>query len=79
MDLTTTIIWIYSFGLGMVVGIFGIATGSMVIAYAKIQTGLHFSASKIKQPILSKTKKKVHLLQKWTYSVKINYYRYDLQ
>jgi len=35
--MTTTILWIYSFGTGMVVGIFGIATGSMGVSYAKIE------------------------------------------
>ena len=36
MDLTTTLLWLYPFGTGMFVGIFGIATGSMGISYSKI-------------------------------------------
>ena len=42
MDLTTTIIWLYSFGQGMVVGIFGIATGSMGISFSKIKDEANF-------------------------------------
>jgi len=41
-DLTTTILWVYSFGQGMVVGIFGIATGSMGISYSKIKDPVLF-------------------------------------
>ena len=37
MDLTTTVIWLYSFGQGMFVGILGIATASMGISYSKIK------------------------------------------
>ena len=37
MDLSTTIIWTYSYGTGMIVAIFGIATGSMAVSYAKIK------------------------------------------
>jgi len=36
-DLLVLLFWIFSFGLGMVVGIFGIATASMGISYSKIK------------------------------------------
>jgi len=53
-DLTTTILWVYSFGQGMVVGIFGIATGSMGISY-----------SKIKDPVLFKNALKKVMIMAW--------------
>ena len=43
--MTTTILWLYSFGQGMVVGIFGIATGSMGITYASIQDNALFASA----------------------------------
>ena len=45
MDLTTTIIWTYSFGLGMFIAILGIATGSMGVAYSSIQDTALFKAA----------------------------------
>ena len=45
MDMTTTIVWLYSFGLGMFVGIMGIATGSMGISYASIQDNARFASA----------------------------------
>ena len=45
MDMTTTILWLYSFGLGMFVGILGIAAGSMGISYAKIQDPKLFASA----------------------------------
>ena len=43
--MTTTIIWRYSFGTGMLVGIFGIATGSMGISYSKIHDNALFASA----------------------------------
>ena len=45
MDMTTVIIWGYSYGTGMFVGIMGIATGSMGICYANIQDNARFASA----------------------------------
>jgi len=43
--MTTTILWLYPFGQGMVVGIFGIATGSMGVSYSKILDQVLFASA----------------------------------
>merc|ERR1719215_91548 len=51
--MTTTIIWRYPFGTGMLVGIFGIATGSMGISYSKIHDNALFASALKKVMIMA--------------------------
>ena len=64
MDLTTSVIWMYSFGTGMFVGILGIATGSMGISYSGIKdTGLFKAAYR-----------KVMIMVKFYFKIKALYF-----
>ncbi|CBY30577.1 unnamed protein product [Oikopleura dioica] len=52
-DLLVLFFWIFSFGLGMVVGIFGIATASMGISYSKIKENSVFEVAYKKVMIMA--------------------------